>query len=99
MPRVTRLILTLIACFALCLLVLAGIAALTFTTGVSAGTESEWLVGLGFAALWGAILAPALIVAVIVTARFTRQERSRPADPASSPPAHRRTARSVRSRG
>ena len=99
MPRVTRLILTLIACFALCLLLLAGIAAVTFTTGGSAGTESEWLVGLGFAALWGAILAPALIIAVAVTARIRRRSRSRPGGPASSPPVRRRTGRSARSRG
>lgn len=78
-----------------------GIAAVTSTTGGSAGTESEWLVGLGFAALWGAILAPArfVAVAVAVTARSARRARSRPGDPASSPRAHRSTARSALIRG
>lgn len=57
-------LLSLAGVFVLSILTILGLSALTFATDGGGFAGSEWLVTLGFAAMWAAALSAILFVAV-----------------------------------
>lgn len=61
--------------FTLSLVAIAGISAVTSATDGRSFPGAEWLVGLGFGAMWMAFVCPVLIVLLVLTAWFRRRAK------------------------
>lgn len=59
--------------FTISLVALGGISAVTFSTDGERFAGSEWLVGLGFGAMWVALACPVLMALVAVAVGLRRR--------------------------
>ncbi|AZT95828.1 MAG: hypothetical protein L0K07_12820 [Yaniella sp.] len=63
----------LLSLFAISILTILGIAAVTFTTDGGGYRGSDWLVGLGFGAMWVAFACPVLIALLAIVTWLKRR--------------------------
>ncbi|MGO2862890.1 MAG: hypothetical protein ACTIC1_17155 [Brevibacterium sp.] len=66
------ILIVLLSLFAISLLTILGIAAVTFATDGGGISGSDWLVGLGFGAMWVAFACPVL-VALLATVTWVKR--------------------------
>lgn len=64
MKRYRTALLSSAGVFVMSILTILGLSAVTFATDGGGFAVSEWLVSLGFAAMWGAALSAILFIAV-----------------------------------
>lgn len=63
----------LLSLFGISVMTIAGIAVFTFATDGGGPSGSEWLVGLGFGAMWVAFACPVLIALLAAVTWFKRR--------------------------
>lgn len=67
------ILIVLLSLLALSVVTIAGVAIITLSTGGGGFRGAEWLVGLGFGALWAALGSAVLIVLAVIAAWFQRR--------------------------
>ncbi len=81
-PLLRRALVILSLLFALSVVTMLALAVVTWSTSGGGFPGSEWLVGLGFGALWVAAISPVLIAGVAVSLWIARRAR----ETSDSPP-------------
>ncbi|PCC43892.1 hypothetical protein CIK64_00165 [Brevibacterium aurantiacum] len=70
------ILIVLLSLFAISILTILGIAAVTFATDGGGFSGSGWLVGLGFGAMWVAFVCPVFIALLATVASVKRRSSS-----------------------
>lgn len=70
------ILIVLLSLFAISILTTLGIAAVTFATDGGGFSGSDWLVGLGFGAMWVAFACPVLVALLAAVTWVKRRSNS-----------------------